>query len=337
MSYPSTPSSHTTHGGQDVFDAGNAWAAVCPSIDESYCVSQPMGWPSEIGLGLPSTQTATQHMLVDPSLGAFNTFMPSSWPSSMGILLPSSTYRETIRHDSFMQNCYPQSAFLPTQPMTTWDVSGSGVASFRPSYEMSSGESDFSVSSQTSCTPSSPPYAHSEGCFPRRSSPIVKIEEEYNPLTPRLSSISGSVSPRTRQSHVNPGDVYNPPNVEVDQQPQTPPLVPVKLEEDTKPVLRPRPAGERRSDASAQETRRAFDEDRRKRGYTTPTNAVCSCDECGKLFQRVSNLRAHMDTHKPDREQPWACQFYGCTRRFVRKTDMTRHQESVSRLTCPRL
>lgn len=288
-----------------------------------------MVWPSQIGLGPQSTQTSMQPMLVDPSLATFNTTMPAAWPSSMGILMPSSSYRER-RHDSVMQNCFPQSAFLPSQPEAAWNVPQCDIVSFRPSYEITSGQSDFSVASQNSFISSSSPYTQSEACYTGRRSPIIKIEEEYCNAVPRLHSISSSISPRTHHSHVNLGDVYNPPNIEESQQPSTPPFVPVKVEEDFKPELRPRRTGQR-SSGSVEGV-----EDRQKRGYTTPMNAVCSCDECGKLFQRTSNLKAHMDTHKPDREQPWACQFYGCERRFVRKTDMTRHQESVSRPSCPR-
>lgn len=222
MSYPSTPSSHATHGGQDVFGAGNDWAAACSSAEESYCLSQSMVWPSEMGVGVQSTQMSSHPMLVDPSLAAFNTTMPASWPSSMGILMPSSTYRET-RHDSMLQNCFPQPAFFPTQASTTWDVPHCGVASFRPSYEVSPGQSDFSVSSQTSGIPPSSPYAHSEGCYPGRSSPIIKVEEDHGNTAQRSCSVSSSVSPRAHHSHVNLGDVYNPPDIEDSQMVGTPP------------------------------------------------------------------------------------------------------------------
>ncbi|KAF2162521.1 hypothetical protein M409DRAFT_69100 [Zasmidium cellare ATCC 36951] len=68
---------------------------------------------------------------------------------------------------------------------------------------------------------------------------------------------------------------------------------------------------------------------RPKRGYTTHANSTCHCDKCGKLFQRSYNLKAHMDTHDPHREQPHACHYPGCKRRFVRRTDLIRHERSV--------
>lgn len=81
--------------------------------------------------------------------------------------------------------------------------------------------------------------------------------------------------------------------------------------------------------------RRAFSSegllaDRKKRGYTRPNEAKCSCHQCGKLFQRTYNLKAHMDTHDPDRDQPHICYIEDCSKRFVRRTDLVRHQQSVS-------
>lgn len=333
LSYPSTPSSLATNAPQDLFDGGNAWAAVCTSADESYCNPQPMAWPSQHSLSFPSTQTSTQSMTIDPMLATYPiTNMPGTWPlSSAGILMPSimpsSVYREDIRHDSIIQSCYPQVGLSGDQPMTMWNPPQSDVPQFRPVYDMSPGQSEYSVSSQASCVASSSPYAHSEECYPARHSPMIKVEEDYSTSGHQLYSISNTSSPRTQQAHVSPGDIFHPPDHQVDEKhPATPPSAPVKVEEDAKPVLRPSevPA------LTLEERRQAFVEERRKRGYTTPSNAVCSCEQCGKLFQRMSNLKAHMDTHKPDREQPWACHYSGCGRRFVRRTDLTRHQESVS-------
>lgn len=326
LSYPSTPCSQN-----DLFDAGNAWAAVGTSGDEYECVSQPMAWPSEHTFAFPSTQISTESMLVDPSLTAFvDTSMESSGPLSTGILMPWATQRQNIRHDSLIQNCYPQSAFLPSQAITSWHSFPNGLACFRPAYELSPGRSEYSVSStQNSGVVSSSPYAYSEGCCPARHSPIIKVEEDHTRPGPRLHSVSRNSSPRTQSTHVSPGDIFYPPDIQVDDQPTTPPVALVKCEEDVKPVLCPMSSGEHQA-LSTEETRQVIAENRRKRGFTTPRNAVCSCDQCGKLFQRTSNLKAHLDTHKPDREQPWVCQHHGCTRRFVRKTDMSRHQESVS-------
>lgn len=71
-------------------------------------------------------------------------------------------------------------------------------------------------------------------------------------------------------------------------------------------------------------------ENRTKREYTKAEEANCSCDHCGKLFQRSYNLRVHLDTHQRHRVQAHACMYDGCNRRFGRRTDLIRHETSVS-------
>ena len=73
------------------------------------------------------------------------------------------------------------------------------------------------------------------------------------------------------------------------------------------------------------------DSHRRRRSLTTDETAKCWCQICGKPFRRTYNLRAHVETHNPLREQPFECVFPDCSKRFVRKTDLERHKETVSR------
>lgn len=69
---------------------------------------------------------------------------------------------------------------------------------------------------------------------------------------------------------------------------------------------------------------------RKKRKYTTQENARLSCQVCGKLFQRKFNQRKHMETHQPTRVRPFTCEYEECNKSFARRTDLARHEKSVS-------
>jgi ribosomal protein L44E len=67
-----------------------------------------------------------------------------------------------------------------------------------------------------------------------------------------------------------------------------------------------------------------------KRTYTKPENANFRCDQCGRAFQRAYNLRSHLaNVHNRHRARQHPCEYDGCTNTFVRRTDLTRHEESV--------
>lgn len=67
----------------------------------------------------------------------------------------------------------------------------------------------------------------------------------------------------------------------------------------------------------------------RSRSTTTRENATHKCEICGRLFQRSYNHNAHMDIHNPQRPKPNVCKTKGCGRKFVRRTDLIRHDQSV--------
>jgi len=69
---------------------------------------------------------------------------------------------------------------------------------------------------------------------------------------------------------------------------------------------------------------------RKRRRLTTASEANHVCDICGRGFSRNSNLTNHLITHSPDRLKAWRCEWAGCDRNFSRRTDMVRHQKSVS-------
>ena len=73
---------------------------------------------------------------------------------------------------------------------------------------------------------------------------------------------------------------------------------------------------------------------KKKRQRTTPDEATHECRICGKLFKRSYNWKSHMETHNPERKYPHPCtSMIGntpCTKKFQRKTDLDRHNDSVS-------
>lgn len=70
---------------------------------------------------------------------------------------------------------------------------------------------------------------------------------------------------------------------------------------------------------------------RAPRKLTTKEEANFQCDVkgCGKFFSRSYNFKAHMETHRERREYPFPCLLGDCNKKFVRKTDLQRHHQSV--------
>lgn len=58
-------------------------------------------------------------------------------------------------------------------------------------------------------------------------------------------------------------------------------------------------------------------------------NFECAVEGCGKLFSRSYNYKAHLETHREKRNYPFPCQEQDCNKKFVRKTDLRRHHQSV--------
>ncbi|KAH0548064.1 hypothetical protein GP486_008195, partial [Trichoglossum hirsutum] len=68
---------------------------------------------------------------------------------------------------------------------------------------------------------------------------------------------------------------------------------------------------------------------RKRRQLTSPNEATHECKICGKLFGRSYNFKAHLETHDPTRAYPHVCDYKDCEKKFVRKTDLTRHQQNT--------
>ena len=58
-------------------------------------------------------------------------------------------------------------------------------------------------------------------------------------------------------------------------------------------------------------------------------NYQCHYDGCGKLFSRSYNYKAHLETHDKNRAYSFPCPVKDCNKKFVRKTDLQRHNASV--------
>ncbi|WYZ37416.1 hypothetical protein EsH8_II_000922 [Colletotrichum jinshuiense] len=67
----------------------------------------------------------------------------------------------------------------------------------------------------------------------------------------------------------------------------------------------------------------------RKMTSVADANYQCNVKGCGKLFSRSYNYKAHLDTHDERREYPFPCLAADCNKKFVRKTDLQRHNQSV--------
>lgn len=85
--------------------------------------------------------------------------------------------------------------------------------------------------------------------------------------------------------------------------------------------------------SDSEQTITEIDRTRKRRRLTTAENANYQCDLCGKLFQRNYNLKTHMDIHNPRRDKPNLCEHVGCDKKFVRRTDLQRHEQTVSSLS----
>lgn len=271
------------------------------------------------GLGLFTAPITMEQMYVVGSANVEQqTTMPFTWLSEFNFLKTSAAQSQPVRKDSWSsESCNPLSTLLPAALWNPLEPSHPSMVTYDTS---PGGRSEYSTSSRPSVVSS--PYAHSEIYVRPVESPPVKIESLHDPTIPPVHFVA-SGSGYDHSLLVKPKDlmVQSPTPIEES--------IKVYLGSssssdigDSKPYI-PRP-DRRRAYSSADPL-----EDRRKRGYTRPDNASCSCQKCGKLFQRWYNLKAHMETHDPHRSQPHLCEYIGCEKRFVRRTDLLRHEQSV--------
>ncbi|KAF1846614.1 uncharacterized protein K460DRAFT_286764 [Cucurbitaria berberidis CBS 394.84] len=74
----------------------------------------------------------------------------------------------------------------------------------------------------------------------------------------------------------------------------------------------------------------------RNRRHTNPAHAAYRCQLCpDKGFARRYNYNQHMLTHDTYRKKDNICNYPGCGKEFVRKTDLARHDQSVHQRAKP--
>lgn len=242
-----------------------------------------------------------------------------TWPADFTPTQTPLASMQSFRRDSCSDACGPPSTVQPSQLWEPFQPSG-GRAIAR---DLSPGRSEYSTSSYPSTASS--PFVHPDSYHGPIGSPLVKTESE--PVMEN-SALFQDIPSLHEPSATDVRDFASSAGAS-SQRTFTPAFVPASASNseagDVKPSLRP---GYRRA-YSAADTRDVQFISRRKRSLTRPENANCSCDVCGKLFQRCYNLKAHMETHDANRSVPHRCKHPGCGKRFVRRTDLVRHNESV--------
>ncbi|KAF2772743.1 hypothetical protein EJ03DRAFT_169510 [Teratosphaeria nubilosa] len=251
--------------------------------------------------------------------------LPYAWPSQY--MATPMADAQPSRQDFFGQGYGAPSTVLPSM---LWNTHQAATRSM-PEYDNSPSISAYSASSHASVTCSPP--AFSEG-YVTAGSPRIKLEPSLDHSEDSMPALSWT-NPTGEPCAVNPGDLVTKPAPSVLQ--RCPISLPPSVDgtfhsksEDIKPIFRGSPSSRRRSEL-LDELLDDLCGERQKRGYTKPETASCACDKCGKLYQRPYNLKAHMETHDPHRGQPHACMYEDCDKRFVRRTDLSRHGQSVRR------
>ncbi|GIZ41594.1 hypothetical protein CKM354_000489300 [Cercospora kikuchii] len=319
----------------NVTDPNSMYTSIGTSSQDPYPSSQPMTLPAETcSLGLDSLQTPTQAMFNNSSSALSTPHIPSSW--ALQQTHPTYTFPEVTRSDLQFDQYYPTSSALTDHAQ--WRPLHQVPEFATPAYESVTGRtspahSEHSESSYSSLIASSP-YAQSDGYFQAPSPPDIKSEESLDQGRGNLYSVPG-VTADEISTHVDPSDIFATHTQDVSG-PGTTSNTPVKHDKaDLQYLHNSWPLSTRSVPHSGHDSNTvgssyASDADARlKRAFTTAENSTCQCRECGKMFQRVYNLRAHMLTHDPQREHPYACEYRGCARRFVRRTDLVRHEQSV--------
>ena len=291
----------------------------------------------------PQSESTTTRSLQHRGLGVFGCDLPHP-QSTVHEMPPSPQPSESWPHSSLMETDFPQSSQPPDIFTAAYDpFSGYSTASNTGMMTCQSPEAPGLVfchspppgsnlpshrSSISSSYSPSDSFSQNESDF--LFTPKVKVEEpsEWYPspgsahglINQELSPYSQGLSPMSAPTE----NIYRPQQSSWSK--PAAPGYPIDLHSTDEPHL-PRFDG-RAILPSVTDTRI-----KKKRRRTTLEEATHECRVCGKLFKRSYNWKSHMETHNPDRKYPHPCTgMVGntpCSKKFQRKTDLDRHNDSV--------
>ncbi|KAG5292277.1 hypothetical protein I7I48_04316 [Histoplasma ohiense] len=268
------------------------------------------------------TEIVPEHSSIAIGLGIFGSPQMSMCSSRQSILQHS---------QGWQRGCQPNSAFSPIGVM-------SGLPSFEEGHLMlqdtAQHHSDASMV-----------YSNPTHCGMASNAMFQRYVPQYNggfhyPAVPTMRQEHHSIIMQQRQRQVNcsgPRDLEQNTSAHLFELENNAENQSVENNNMQRPAINnktPRaPLRSSRSHATVSQVDQArsqpFGVRKQSRRRAGGTDTKFECEKCGMRFTRNSNCKSHMKTHDPNRKLPFKCTSPGCTKKFGRKTDLTRHEDSV--------
>nr|POE66674.1 transcriptional regulator prz1 [Quercus suber] len=291
----------------------------------------PMWQPAEApqGLGLTFPQ-ANQFQQYDGIVQNLRYVAMPYWTPDWTVSQASTSDSSLVRKDSWNHGCDPTSTLLAP----VWDPLDQTTAAL-----------DFDASSLSSCSGSphtsaaSSPHAYPETTPWVVGSPAIKTEDHASPPN-TYGTCLHERSVANRSLLVGPLDLLAQSKSENEHLMTRPiwnactPSDHASTCEDYKPAILSQ-HGSLQDEEMEEKANLKVLEVRPKRQFTNAGNAVCRCEECGLLFRRRYNMKAHMKTRHTNQTKPHACHHADCQWGFHRRTDLTRHLRTAKDHACP--
>lgn len=324
---PSTPPQQLRHS-RSQYPIGYAPVMQQPSYDQRLMHPRAQSqWPQ-------SQQHPAQRSAVHPSYILTSNSRPTSAPvridseASDDMSTPSSAMPLTPNN----WGSYPGSEEAAHAANGMWRTM---VSTSHPPADQSMAKSGYASSLSGSFEEQQHQHYHNQ--YDMFSSPMMPVRdrhwyEEHNSMLSAPAPISAPAAPRSSNFYPQSAVTLSP-SWSADVHDGVSVITDPSRCDSRSPMMHNSPIGAYEAAAASQNAQLASltgPEKVTKRKRTTNDDPRCQCDICGKHFQRAYNLRAHKETHNPARSQPFACDADGCNKRFVRKTDLSRHVKSVS-------